>query len=369
MGQNSLASYLADSRCQFYFSASHVLESLPKDLRTNPEAIKRLEFIMSPHGQSLLPWAYVAARERRSADAGINDLVCEPHDMLFPDFSVDRSEWLKVIRKDLDGLLTRSVGHENVRRQMRAKFIKRGNLTDLAFEYLRSNVDKIGDGVGKSFPQSLPLLARGGLYDFLQRRVSEQVFRKRFLEALCSPVSLASMMDMPGMESIMNVSRVFWGLSEEMTEILSRLIPGLNVRQAAEGFARYSQLKREARVALSSESFASASVRKFVSLEVSAAQLSKMPGARMFAAAFAQLVMEKIDRYSNIASPEFARELTLKRGDIADLTHLFYCPYVDVFGCDRDMQNRLKAAKCPIENVVVSDLEVRERIDALLLKR
>jgi hypothetical protein len=94
-------------------------------------------------------------------------------------------------------------------------------------------------------------------------------------------------------------------------------------------------------------------------------KLKSMPGTRLFVAVSAQYILEKLDEYANVASNGFALRPKFKRSDIADLTHVFYCPYVDVFGCDGPMRERLRRVDWRGDNIVTGDPELEQKLGDL----
>ena len=103
-------------------------------------------------------------------------------------------------------------------------------------------------------------------------------------------------------------------------------------------------------------------VSKLTGAQVSSQEIDRMPGTRLFVDVFWQYVFEKMDRFANSRSVDFAKDVVLKRGDFADLTHILYCPYVDIFGCDREMKARMRRAGWPTEKVVSNDRELSEAL-------
>jgi hypothetical protein len=88
--------------------------------------------------------------------------------------------------------------------------------------------------------------------------------------------------------------------------------------------------------------------------------LLRMPGTRLFLTCLATYVANKVESYANMDSPAIGKP-KFGRGDYADLTHLVYQPYVDIFCCDRRTKELLRKAKADISNVCVSDNELIER--------
>jgi len=87
-----------------------------------------------------------------------------------------------------------------------------------------------------------------------------------------------------------------------------------------------------------------------------------MTGTRLFVDLFSRYMLEKLDRYANPTSPDFNAMPEFKRSDAADFTHVFYYPYVDIFGCDGAMRNRMKGAGWSTEKVVANDSELEAKL-------
>jgi hypothetical protein len=92
---------------------------------------------------------------------------------------------------------------------------------------------------------------------------------------------------------------------------------------------------------------------------VSHEKLKKMRGTKLYLDSLWQYLLEKLDRHANSASSEFLKEIKFKRGDFADLNHLFYAPYVSVFGCDRATKNTVRATGYDVSRFASSDEDVK----------
>ena len=274
-----------------------------------------------------------------------------------------RKQWNKKIRDDLKHLLRERFSDQNVRRSWQAKFLKGGRLTPAVFEFLRGRLDVTSQSIASKMPPAEPLLTDGSIYDFLEGRISEKDFNDRFMDALANPVALASLSSLPGFESILEFSRFFWAEMDRFGEMFSRLILNLLADQIKLGEFDYKNKVRPAiEKSVRSADMRGAVTRRFSSSELSPIELAGMPGTRLLVDVFCQYVLEIADRYANRASPDFGAVPTLKRGDMADFTHVPYLPYVDVFGCDSAMRNRIKRAGWPIANVVTNDSELEAKL-------
>jgi hypothetical protein len=58
----------------------------------------------------------------------------------------------------------------------------------------------------------------------------------------------------------------------------------------------------------------------------------------------------------------FANEIKFERGVFADLTHLVYSPYVDIFGCDNEMRDMIRKAGHGTQNLATSDSELAKML-------
>lgn len=360
-GLNQIPDLLNDPRYCFVFSATHVVESLPKDVNENDSAIKRLAVISSHRSKNLVSWGSVSEIEQRHGRCELDDFLCSRHEMLFPQFAMHRAAWEKAAVEELKTMFVEMVPDANVRRSLQAAVIKRGRLTPQAFQMLRARQTETSKQLDGELPQLVSLLEL--LYDFLEGRVTENVFLVRFQDALASPVALAQLSRHPQLSSILDFSKFFWTYSNRLEGILSQLATGLvGVQQFCEGSLDYSRIRRMMASRLQSTRFRSLMARSFVGLEVSDKQLQEMAGTRAFIDVFSMFVLEKMDRFANDKSVDFGRALQVKRSDTADLSHVFYFPYVDLFGCDRAMRDRIKKAGWPTTKVFTTDQELARLI-------
>ena len=282
--------------------------------------------------------------------------------MLFPNFAISRTEWNKKVHEGLKEALANQVPDRNARRSFQARFLRHGKLTPAAFQFFRGEIEKTFGRVSSEMPQALPLLGDDGLYDFLEGKTSEEVFARKFKESLANPVALASMCTIPELTSILDLSKFFWAQMDQLAEALSKLVSRIADSQLQNIAFEYSKIRRDIEGLLKSDEFRLSVTHHFSGAEVTSEVLAQMPGTRLFVDVFSQYVLEKMDQYANPASKEFGVTPKFKRGDAADLSHVFYCPYVHYFGCDGAMRDRIKRAGWPINNIVTTDDELEAKL-------
>lgn len=358
-GRSQLERFISNPAYSFVFSTSHVVECLPKEPRENPGSIVQLKIILNPQAKWLVGWGTLVSMEKLNPSLQLHQLFCSKDQLLFPDLKIERSDWIKRSREGIKEMLKERIPDRNLRRSVQAKLLKQGKLTPEAFQMIK-------EGTLNDDPAKLPYmesrLAELNIVGFLEGRVSEDEFRLKFLEAVANPIALATMTSMPELESILNLSRVFWSQMDDLAEILSKFIQSVRRELAQFGASDYAKGKIHIKQHLKKNDFRSALVRRFSSVEVGVDELSKMAGTRLFVDVFAEYVLEKLDQYVSPLSGEFRSDPKFKRSDAADFTHLFYYPYVDVFGCDGAMYNRIKKAGWPTEKVVTTDDELESKL-------
>jgi hypothetical protein len=351
-GENNLTSFLGDSRFDFCFSITHVVESLPKDASPNPDAIARLELMMGGRAKSLAGWADLIELEKRNKPLSLVDLVVAPEAMLPVDLKLDRSAVTKVFRNELKRRLDETVLDPNIRRSLLAKFFKHGKLRPEIIRLLNQG----GDTANDSADQYISSLVREcGLYDLLRGKASESQFKAKFRKTIVTPTSLGRLSSCSDMSSLHEFAKFFWQQTEELGQLISNLVDKLILGQINAGSFDYPKLRSQLKRHSQSEEFRYAIVAKLSGHDVSTEDLQHMPGTRLFVDVFWEYVFEKIDRYANLGSKDFAKALKFKRGDFADFTHLLYLPYVDIFGCDGEMKARIVRTGRATENIVTND--------------
>lgn len=361
-GKSDLAKFITDPRFSFTFSTSHVVECLPKAPRENAGSISRLNIILGPDVKWLRSWGEVASLERRRPAVELQDLFCGKHDLLFPNFKVRRSELEKRARSGLKEVLKDRFPDQNQRRSVQAKLLKNGKLTAEAFKIIGGEFDSTVQRVSTEFPEAMPLLGPGGVYDFLQGKISESDFKEKYLDALADPISLATMSAYPDLSSILELSRLFWMQMEELSGIISRYIANVQNEVAQASPISHAKVRTKIASGLNEGEFREAVIHRIAGVQVQEDALVRMPGTRLFADLFCQYILEKIDRYANPASVDFMAIPDFLRSDVADFTHVFYHPYVHIFGCDGAMRERMKKANWPIANVVTTDREFEAKV-------
>ena len=364
-GTSPLAGYLQDQRNAIVlaFSQSHVVESLPKDTASIPSATARLSLITNKSGVGLKPWFDIPMIEFRSSlGLELNDIQIDIGDILFPDLAISRSDWIRTAR----GLLTQelsSIPDPNIRRSMRARIFKLGRFTPEAIQMLKDRQAQTISTISKEAPLMAPLVAGGGMYDFLAGRVSERQFTRLMKETLMSPVALAQFAANPELNSIFDLSKFFWTQMDEMSAKLSNLIGKLIDIQITHLVFDYKRIRPILLNMVQSNDMVVGVVSKVVGRQVSAQQLANMRGTVLFAKTFLQYALDKADAHANVTSKNFGSEIKFKRSDLGDLTHLFYAPYVSVFGCDRYMRSLVARTGFSTERMATTDREMIETIE------
>jgi hypothetical protein len=326
------------------------MESLPKTATPNPNAIARLELMTGGQAKSLIGWGGLVALEKEGRRLKLSDLVVPPELMLPSKLKFDRSEMTKTIRDKIKKRLNETILDPNLRRSAQARFFKHGKIRP---ELLKSLSESEAED-SNDIPELRALLREGGLYDLLRGKVSESHFNKKFHQTVATPTSLGRLSARPDME-LSEFARFFWQQTEELGQIISKLITKLTLVQIDTGLFDYRKLRSDLRREARFEETRYAIVSKLSGHEVTSKELEHMPGTRIFVDAFWEYVFEKLDRYANSKSKDFAQVAEFKRGDFADFTHLLYLPYVDVFGCDGEMKARINRAGWSTEKVVTND--------------
>jgi hypothetical protein len=363
-GKSQISRFFSDPAFLFVFSTSHVVESLPKEATDNPGAIARLNIILSQESKWLFGWGKVASLEKAGRLGSLSELFCRKDELLFPEFKMDRSQWLRRARSDVKEMLVNRFQDDNLRRSVQARLIKQGKLTAEAFGILRQSFDDTLRRNFVDFPQAIPFFANSGFYDYLEGKISEEEFKARFMSLLADPIGLATMSSIPELASILDFSRFFWIQMDNLAEVLSKFIMGLRSDFSRSSVIDYPKEKSKIEEGLKEHGLRAALVRRLAGVEVSEQELMTMPGTRLFVDLFAEYMLEKVDRYANPASADFKLEPTFKRSDAADFTHVFYYPYADVFGCDKAMRDRMKRAGWSTEKVVATDGELEAKLEA-----
>ncbi|WP_157038866.1 hypothetical protein [Rhodopseudomonas palustris] len=361
-GLNRIPDLLGDKRYRFVFSASHVVESLPKGAAENHSAVKRLSLIVQPCNTSVVGWGNVSENELRYGCCHLEDIVCSQQDMLFPGFVFDRTTWTAKVRQGLKAVLLERVPDENFRRSILSKLIKRGRLTPEAIQLLRIRQDETSAQLQREMPQAVPLLNE--LYRFLEGSISDKLFLDRFKETLANPIALAHLSQNPELSSILEFSKFFWAYNDRLAKLLRELAVKLVKVQCSGIGLEYAQIRRNLVGHLNSAEFRSLVAKQFAGVEVSSERLCRMPGTKVFVDVFSLFVLEKMDRFANDRSADFGGALQLKRSDAADLSHLFYFPYVNLFGCDGAMRDRIRKAGWSTKNVFTTDVELERLLRA-----
>ncbi len=362
LNKNNVRALLADPNLSFYFSVTHVLESLPKSLAENQQSVDRLSLIMNSLSRGLVGWGRVTELEKQRGKLALDSLTCDVKNMLFPALAIDRARWMRKVREGLKSLIADQISDQNLRRSFQSKVLRHGRLTPAAFAYLRAEVLKTTERVNASLPQAAPLLEPGGIYDFLEGKVSEKAFTNTFRDSIADPVKLAEMVTNPEMGSVLDLSQVLWTQMDAIRETISKLVTRLTQSQVGLGVCAYPTIRRLALDNFKSDEFRAGTIYRFSGVKVEAGLLAVMPGSRLLVDVFGQYVLEKIDTFANPQSNAFGKLPTFKRSDAADFVHLVYQPYVDVFCCDSGMRDRIKRAGWPVSDVATNDAELEAAI-------
>ena len=254
-GKNDVSALIAHPNLCFYFSVTHILECLPKSPVENKQAADRLSLIMSPHSRGLVGWGQVIDLEKSGCGPNLKAMACDVKHLLFPTLAIDRSQWMRKVRQTLKKLLADEIADPNLRRSIQSKLLKHGKLTPAAFKYVRTEVMKTSVSLLTSFPQALPLLEAGGVYDFLEGKASEKAFTAKFRDSLADPVKLASMATNSELSSIIEFSQVLWKQMEGLQEVISKLVSRLANAQRRLGVKAFPTIRSLAIDHLKSDEF------------------------------------------------------------------------------------------------------------------
>lgn len=290
-GKNRLLEFLDNPGLCFCYSAIHIIESLPKAPVENAGSIERLSIIMRRSSKGLVGWGRLAELEKSSRQLKLSDILCEIDDILFPNVSFSRTQWMKRVREGLKEVLRQQITDENLRRSIQSKLLKGGKLTPAAFQFIRSEIPKTKVRVSSEISQAVPMLEKGGLYDFLEAKTSEQAFTRMFKETLANPVALASMATHPDLVSIIDLSKILWTQMDELRELLSKFVIRLAESQRGVGTGAYATIRAIAFDKLGSPEFRTAVAHRFSGTNFGSELLDRMCGIRLLVDVFSQYVL------------------------------------------------------------------------------
>jgi hypothetical protein len=359
----------AGNQVSLVFSQSHVVESLPKDWAAIPKSVGRLQWIMNPSAIAVLPWYEVPGIEFKSRGSiSLSNIQCKIEDVLLAQLAVRRTEWVREARELLKNEL-RYIPDENIRRSLLSRVLKRGKFTGGALAWLRQQQEHTLAAVSQSSPLLIPLIADGGFYDFLAGTLSEERFAAILKRTLMNPIALAQFSATPELASILDLSKFFWTQMDSLADRMSSLVTHLIAVQVEHSVFDYKTIRRRLAKNVLSENMLLRIASKFVGHTVSAEKLATMPGTALFLGATVRYALEKLDSHANIESANFGSQIKFKRSDFGDLTHLFYAPYVSVFGCDKHMRSLINKAGRRTGDLGTTDSEIAGLIDRLMGER
>ena len=186
-GQNELAKFFGNPLVELFFSITHVVESLPKNSAPSPNAIARLELMTGRQAKNLIGWADFVELERAGKITKLADLIVQPEQLFPAEPDFDPARMHKKVRENIKQFLRERIPDPNQRRSLQAKFLKHGKIRPEALALLRDQKANTVANLQKEMPDALPLIDAGGLYDFLEGRVSQSEFTKNFQRALLRP--------------------------------------------------------------------------------------------------------------------------------------------------------------------------------------
>ena len=311
----------------------------------------------SQQARSLIGWGELVELEK-SGNVTLSDLITLPELMFATDLKFSREKINNTIRRQLKELLAEQIPDQNVRRSLQAKLIKNGKLRPEILARLRERKADTRAIVEGEMSDFLPLLDEGGIYDFLQGKASETEFSNAFRRTLTNPAALGRLSSHADMQSLHEFAKFFWQQTEELGQLLSKQVENSIGIQLRVGSFDYPKLRAAMKRYVRSSEARYSIVYKLTGGQVTHQQIERMPGTRLFVDAFWEYFFEKMDRYANLNSGDFAKAVKFKRSDFADFTHLLYFPYVDIFGCDLEMRARIQRAGWTIQKVVTNDVEL-----------
>jgi hypothetical protein len=362
--RSDLKAALDKSSASLFFSQTHVIESLPKNATPPTGEIARLQIIMSPSATGLVPWSDFPRKEFDSEKPSLQTFCCDIHDIMFPDeILFHRADWLKAARNAIK-LELDQIPDLNVRRSQYAKLIKRGQLTSAGSQIFLQQLENTNESVSHDAPFILPILKDGAVYDFLAGKISERKFTGLFKKTVANPITLAEIINVPELAALFDISKFFWNQTDNLVTKLNEMTRDLVSVQVNTSEFDYKKIRRYIETESNLINFeirlASSLVGKTVSIE----KLNQMPGTQLYIKTLWKYCLDKIASHANIESPHFLKEVQFKRSDVADLNHLFYAPYMGIFGCDKATREIVRKTGSKVCNFASSDDEVKALLDS-----
>jgi hypothetical protein len=357
--KSDLRAALDKSSASLFFSQTHVIESLPKNTEPPQKEIARLQFIMSPESNGLIAWSDFPKKEFQTNKPSLDVFRCEINEILFPEkILISRSSLIKAAKTAIKKELAQ-ISDQKMRRSQQAKFIKRGQLTPAAIDIFSQEQANTINSIATNANYLLPLISKGGIYDLIAGHISESEFNLTFKQTVANPIVLAGIMDTPELSTLLDMSKFFWTQTDALIALLNKLVEQLIEIQIRTANFNYKMIRERLVKGDAKNNFATRAASGLVGKPVSCEKLKQMHGTKLYIDALWQYLLEKLDRHANSASKEFLKEVKFKRSDFADLNHLFYAPYMSVFGCDKDMKNIVRKTGYNISRFVSSDEDVK----------
>lgn len=348
-GIHELPPAIKNGRAKFIYTLSHIVEALPKNEKYLEDSIKRLRLIMDDrYGVSAYSFFEVMDIERKSERLpSIEIILCKREDLLTNDFGTEQIDNFDLTFKIKFLDLLQNISDPNEKRKMRAKFIKHGKLRkENFFPLLLQQTEQMAASAEKKLPELVPLFSSGGMIDYITKKVDRHQFSKNMRIALLHPVVLANLAFNKDFD-IRSISEFFWTQNENLA---NKIQPMLEKAMAINCLLRPNQsdfhefAKSEM---LNEEYFNHISQQIFGDGRDKPLRL--MPGTRNFLGCLIKLTLVRI-KSAEIKSlnDTLNAKIKIKSGDFGDLSHSFYQPYVDVFCCDRGMEQIIRSiAKNP----------------------
>lgn len=333
----------------WYFSFSSIVEAMPKDFECHTEQMssRRLKLIMSNPHHGLPPWWEVPRLESRFGPELTIESLRRPISQVFLPGGLDES--LEQSKQEMLATLKEKITQQSSgmnrksRRAHKSVVLRKDAMRTSALEAAaRDRGAIIKETLLKSHAHLIPLFDKGGIYDFFFDRIDAPTFGAVFIRTFMNPISFPELRKFSEFECLDEISKSLWEMSQKMNILVKAVIDKIDTL----GLLNNPYVDQNKIIESTSTTFDKIiHGHDFLSMicgdDYCGRPINEMPGTALFVRSIKLIIIREIRK--KIQNPSYQSDLS--RSTFGDLSNLFYEPYCDYFGCDRDMREVMKQTK------------------------
>lgn len=333
----------------WYFSFTSIVEALPKDFERHTEQMssRRLKLIMSNRHYGLPPWWEIPRLESRFGPELTIERLRRPISQVFLPGGLEES--LEQTKKEIMATLKEKIKQQTSgmnrksRRAHESVLLRKDAIRKSALE---ATAHEQGIVIKRYLVNShahwMPLFDKGGIYDFFFDKIDAFTFSAVFLRTIMNPISFPELREFPEFECLEEISNSLWEMSQRMNTLMKGLIEKIDMLDLLNNpYVNPKQVIDSVASTIDELTHGCDFLSTICGEDYTGRPMDEMPGTALFVQSIKFIFIREVRK--KIQNPSYVSDLS--RSTFGDLSSLFYEPYCDYFGCDRDTREVMKQTK------------------------